>query len=167
VDRRITARLAAGSALVALVSSTPVALTASPPDGMKANALALTQVVSALAIRKLADFRFRQAVPGASAEVIPPSPIGGAAAELTVVGPPHHAYTVSLPREIFLRLLGEAGAARPIGVRDFTSYPTVGWGILGAEGRLSNWFGATRERLDDAQPPGTYAGTYTLTVIYP
>jgi hypothetical protein len=121
-------------------------------------------VLPTLKIEKYSDMSFRNASPGAKAEVISPHRAG--AAGLKVVGYPNQAYTLFLPKSVDL-LPPVEGAVRGVTISDFTSYPEVGTGLLGTQGQLENKLGATRNEIALDLPSGSYQGNYTLTVAFP
>ncbi len=60
---------------------------------------------------------------------------------------------------------GAGGTNQTIAVGTFTSFPSAN-GTLSNSGSQTLLVGATRAALSASQTPGTYTGTYTVTVVY-
>lgn len=82
----------------------------------------------------------------------------GNAGTFTVTGNPNTAVTVTLPSTITL-----SGPGSPMTVNNFSSSPTTP--VLDANGNMTLRVGA-RLTVGANQAPGTYNGTYNLTVSY-
>ncbi|MBD3896941.1 DUF4402 domain-containing protein [Halomonas sp. ML-15] len=86
----------------------------------------------------------------------------GLPAEYTVTGDTEATYTIQLPGDDFVKLMGPGG---DMVVNDFTSSPA------GADGQLSGGGSQTltvggRLNVGSGQAPGAYSGTFHITVNY-
>ncbi|MEX0604489.1 MAG: DUF4402 domain-containing protein [Marinobacter sp.] len=86
----------------------------------------------------------------------------GTAAQFTVSGDPDATYTIQLPGNDFVSLTGP-GIDMP--VNNFTSSPSGVGGQLGAGGSQDMSVGGTLSVGSD-QAPGSYSGTFSVTVNY-
>lgn len=82
----------------------------------------------------------------------------GTSGEFTITGQPNTTVMVTLPASVSL-----TGPGNPMTVNSFTANPTTY--TLSASGSLTLNIGA-RLTIGAAQVPGTYSGTYNLTVSY-
>lgn len=89
-----------------------------------------------------------------------------AAAQFTVSGTPSATFTITLPADgtVFL----SDGASGSMALNSFTSNPpnTASAGLLSGGGTANVSVGATLT-VGNAQTPGNYSGSFTVTVNYP
>lgn len=125
-------------------------------------------VIAALTITNVSDLDFGTAAPGDVAKTVVPGTSENADnGSFTVAGQASMAYTITLPAAAVSMTTGGGGANETISVATFASYPAAGAnGLLGAGGTQLLLVGATRAALGASQVPGTYTGTYTVTVVY-
>jgi len=93
--------------------------------------------------------------------VLIPSSLG-TAAQFTVSGEPNMTYTIQLPGNDFVSL---TGPGIDMFVNNFTSTPSGVGGQLGAGGSQALSVGGTLNVGSD-QAPGSYSGTFSVTVNY-
>lgn len=138
-----------------------------------ASATATATVYVALTITKTADLNFGGLLPGAAAGTVTVNPdgtrtaagvtlVGGStfgAATFTLSGQPNATYTIALPSSITITADGST-----MTVDTFTSNPS-GTGQLDTGGSATLRVGATLN-VGANQAPGTYAGTFDVTVDY-
>ena len=86
----------------------------------------------------------------------------GAAAQFTVSGDANATYTILLPGNDFVKLSGPGG---DMFINDFTGSPSGAAGQLSAGGSQSLSVGGTLN-VASGQPPGQYAGSFSVTVDY-
>ena len=86
----------------------------------------------------------------------------GAAAQFTVSGDANATYTIQLPGNDFVKLSGPGG---DMFINDFTGSPSGAAGQLSAGGSQSLSVGGTLN-VASGQPPGQYAGSFSVTVDY-
>ena len=86
----------------------------------------------------------------------------GTAAQFTVSGDPNATYTIQLPDNDFVSLTGPG-----IGmfINNFLSTPSGVGGQLGADGSQPLSVGGTLN-VGSGQAPGSYSGTFSVTVSY-
>lgn len=87
------------------------------------------------------------------------SSAGAGSASFTVTGLPLQTYAITLPSSISMSSGGST-----LTLNTFTSTPS-GAGQLSVLGRQTFTVGGTL-RVGASQPPGTYAGTFSVTVTY-
>lgn len=159
----------AGLALLAVVwlAGAPAAYAATT------SATATATVYVALTITKTADLNFGGLLPGAAAGTVTVNPdgtrtgtgvtlVGGStfgAATFALSGQPNASYTIALPSSITI-----TDGTNTMTVDTFTSNPS-GTGQLDASGSATLRVGATL-KVGANQPPGTYSGTFDVTVDY-
>lgn len=142
---------------------TPAAYAAS------ATANATASVIAAIGITKVSDMDFGEGITGDSAKTVAPGTSETAAnASFNVTGEPSRAYTIALPADGAVTLVtGDgSGATKQIAVTSFTSYPSAGANGVLTGGAESLFVGATRAALPSNQVTGSYAATFTVTVVY-
>jgi len=126
-------------------------------------------VIAALSIANVSDLDFGTAAAGDVAKTVAPGTAENADnGSFTVTGQAATAYTITLPADgVVVMTTGGGGANETIAVDTFVSSPAAGAnGVLSAGGTQSLFVGATRAALGASQLPGTYTGTYTVTVVY-
>lgn len=84
----------------------------------------------------------------------------GIAGEFAITGNPNTEVKITLPSSVTL-----TGPGTPMTVNNFTSFPVDGTQTLNAAGTMTLKIGASLN-VGTNQAPGTYSGTYTLTVSY-
>ncbi|MEK7356481.1 MAG: DUF4402 domain-containing protein, partial [Bdellovibrionota bacterium] len=133
--------------------------------------LALLIPVSAFAaaikVFWVSDLDFGTAAPGDSARTVSPGTAESATnGSFRVTGNNNATYSIVLPTTVNM-ITGAGGANRTIVVNTFVSYPAAGAnGLLDGTGVQFVYVGATRDALPVTQIAGTYAGNYTITVVY-
>lgn len=93
--------------------------------------------------------------------VLIPSSLG-TAAQFTVSGDPNATYTIQLPVNDVVSLTGPGNG---MFVNTFTSTPSGAGGNLGAGGSQALSVGGTLN-VGSGQTPGSYSGTFSVTVSY-
>lgn len=131
--------------------------------GASATATARQVVITALSITNTSDLDFGTAPQGDPAKTVAPS--DATAASFNVAGQSNYAYTITLPSTAQMTTAGGGTADKTINVSTFTSNPSSS-GTLDAAGNQVLKVGATRDALLATQQPGSYTGTFTVTVIY-
>ncbi len=86
----------------------------------------------------------------------------GTAAQFTVSGDPNAAYTIQLPDNDFVSL---TGPGTDMFINNFVSTPSDVEGKLGAGGSQALSVGGTLN-VGSGQAPGSYSGTFSVTVSY-
>ena len=147
-------KLATIVALSVLPSICWAGSTASAP----ANATAT--VLASIAITKTRDLAFGSGVPGDGAKLVAASD-PTASASFNVTGAASKAYNITLPAGS----INMSNGAATIGVSAFTSSPATS-GVLSGAGAQTITVGATRAALSPTQAPGSYSGSFTVTVTY-
>lgn len=97
---------------------------------------------------------------GGDVVLVPSSP--GAHAQFTISGDPNTTYTIQLPGNDVVSL---TGPGMDMFVNDFTSTPTGAGGQLGAGGSQVLSVGGTLD-VGSGQAPGSYSGSFSVTVNY-
>lgn len=133
------------------------------------------RIVSPISITKIADMNFGDVVPSSSAGTVvlttagARSVTGGAslgltgatsAATFTVNGQANYTYAITLPSAANI----SDGASHTMSVGTFTSSPSS-TGTLDAGGSQALALGATLN-VGASQVPGTYSGSFSVTVAY-
>jgi hypothetical protein len=121
------------------------------------------RVLKSLMIQSISDLEFDPVYPGAAESVVLPES-NGKSATFMIQGETNTSVTIQLPSEILLAT-GSGGESETIVIRDFKSSPAES-GVIGADGSLTLYVGATRSAISDQQRDGLYTGTYTVDVIY-
>lgn len=127
-----------------------------------ASASATAIVLTSIAITKTRDLSFGVGAQGDAAKVIAPTDAANSA-RFNVTGSANAAYNITLPANGTVNL---TNGANTIAVSAFTSNPGVSAGQLSAAGSQVLSIGATRAALSATQAPGTYTGSFTVTVTY-
>lgn len=87
---------------------------------------------------------------------------GSTAAEFSVTGPKNGVYGVLFPQTA---VLAREGGSETMTLSEFDLHPWNGSGFLGGEGRQILKMGATLT-VGRRQPPGSYRGILTVTVVH-
>ena len=127
---------------------------------------ALATVIAAIAIAQASDLDFGEGVQGDSTKVVAASTSENsenASFNISVEG--IRAYTITLPGSATMITAGGGTADKEIVVNTFTSFPS-GTGALSVGGTQLLLVGGTRAALASNQMAGSYAGTFTVTVVY-
>lgn len=124
-------------------------------------------VIQAIAITNVSDLDFGSAPPADAAKTVAAGTTDGPAnGSFNVTGEPNKSYTITLPADGAVTMTtGAGGTNQTIAVGTFTSFPSAN-GTLSNSGSQTLLVGATRAALSASQTPGTYTGTYTVTVVY-
>ncbi len=127
-------------------------------------------VIAAIAISKVSDLDFGTGIQGdAALPVAPGSSENASNASFSVTGNPNATYTIDLPADSTIKMItgGGGSANTEINVDSFVSNPAEGTGgTLSAGGSQTLFVGATRAALLATQTPGSYTGSFTVTVAY-
>lgn len=154
------------SFLVTFLIAFPFAFSHSASD----NAQALQIVESAIAITQQSDLNFGTASQGDQAKIIAPGTSENAEnASFLVTGEANKSYNIILPADGDVNMITDGGgsAEKTIAVNGFQSFPTAGAnGMLDMNGQQEIFVGATRDALLFNQQAGSYADTFTVTVLY-
>ena len=154
------------SLLLALVIALPSVGAFAASD----TAQALQIVEAALAITKQSDLDFGTGSQGDAALAVPSN--GAETAEnasFLVSGEANKAYTITLPQNGDVHMVTNGGGTpeTTINVSEFESTPAQGSnGQLDSSGQQYLFVGATRDALLPNQQAGSYADTFTVTVVY-
>ncbi len=152
--------------LLALVVALPVSNAFAASD----SAQALQIVESAIAITQQSDLNFGVASQGDAAKTVVPGTSENAEnASFMVTGEVSKAYTITLPANGDVNMITDGGGTpeKTIAVNGFQSFPAAGAnGTLDANGQQELFVGATRDALLSNQQTGSYADTFTVTVLY-
>jgi hypothetical protein len=139
-----------------------------------AAATSRARIITAISITKVADLKFGDVVPGASAGTVRMTPAGvrtstggttlgntatAGPSSFNVAGQPNATYQIVLPN-----LVTVASGASTMRVNTFRSTPTSP-GNLGAAGSQTLAVGATLH-VAAAQAAGTYTANFNVTVSY-
>ena len=153
------------SLLLALVIALPSAAFAASDT-----AQALQIVEASLAITKQSDLDFGTGSQGDAALAVPSN--GAETAEnasFLISGEANKAYTITLPQNGDVHMVTNGGGTNEttIHVNEFESTPAQGSnGQLDSSGQQYLFVGATRDALLPNQQAGSYADTFTVTVMY-
>jgi hypothetical protein len=133
-------------------------------------AQALQIVETAISIAQTSDLQFGTANQGDAVKTIAAGTSEGAEnASFTISGEPNKSYVITLPANGDVTMVTDGGgvAAKEINVTDFTSYPAAGAnGVIDATGQQKLYVGASRDAISLSQQSGSYADTFTVTVLY-
>ena len=154
------------SLLLALVIALPSASALAASD----TAQALQIVEAALAITKQSDLDFGFGVQGDGPKTVYSNGTEDAEnASFLVTGEPNKAYSITLPNDGDVNMITSGGGSSEttIAVNAFESTPAAGAnGQLDGIGQQELFVGATRDALLPNQQAGSYADTFTVTVLY-
>jgi spore coat protein U-like protein len=152
--------------LLALVIALPTASAFAASE----TAQALQIVEAAIAITKQSDLDFGTASQGDVAKTVASGVSEDAEnASFLVTGEANKAYTITLPSNGDVNMITDGGGVpeKTIAVTDFESNPAIGaTGMLDASGQQELFVGATRDVILSNQQSGSYADTFTVTVLY-
>jgi len=139
-------------------------------------------VIASLNMTAVEDLEFGEGIQGDAAVTITPVNgdkfgVGATGASFSLTGEPGRNYSVTLPADGTVTMTtGAGGANETIAVDSFTDLGESSCGgaifqICVKDGRAvggvdSFAVGATRAALGAAQAPGSYSGTFTVSVIY-
>lgn len=152
------------SLLLALVIALPSASALAASD----TAQALQIVEAALAITKQSDLDFGTAAQGDGPKtVLSGSSEDAENASFLVTGEPDKFYSIALPNDGDVNMVTNGGGSQEttIAVNSFESSPAAS-GQLDGSGQQELFVGATRDALLPNQQAGSYADTFTVTVLY-
>lgn len=155
--------------VAAILGMTLVLSTSSETRAASTTGTARQVVTAAISIANVSDLDFGTAVQGAIAKTVAPGAAENAEnGSFTVSGQASTAYTITLPANGAVTMItGGGGANETIAVTNFLSNPAAGAnGMIGVGGTQALYVGATRAALGASQAVGSYAGTYTVDVVY-
>jgi len=154
------------SLLLALV----IALPSASAFAVSGTAQALQIIETSLGIVKQSDLDFGTAAQGDAAKTVAPGTSEDAEnASFKISGQANKAYSITLPADdvVVMETNGGGVPERQIPVNDFASYPAAGAnGLLDASGEQTLYVGAARNAILATQESGSYADTFTVTVVY-
>ena len=154
------------SLLLALVIALPSVNALAASD----SAQALQIIETALAISKQSDLDFGTATQGDAGKTVPANSSEDAEnASFLVSGEANKAYSITLPNDGDVNMVTNGGGSpeTTIAVTLFESTPAAGAnGQLDSSGQQMLFVGATRDVILANQQAGSYADTFTVTVLY-
>jgi hypothetical protein len=165
-------KIVATTAVLALLAS---AKAGAQQNSATTSANASATIVTAISLTKTADLNFGAVVAGGTSGTVVltaagarsatggttlGNTAGASAAAFTVAGQPSATYTITLPASTTITFGGSATMT----VNNFTSSPS-GTGTLSGGGSQTLSVGATLQ-VGASQEPGTYTGSFNVTVAY-
>lgn len=118
-----------------------------------------------IGITQISDLSFGISAPGDPQMIISPGTSETPQnASFLITGEALTSYSISLPRSIFMTLIG---GNTKIKVDQFTSFPAEGGnGLLDGSGKQYLYVGARRAALNNNTVSGNYVGTFSVDVVY-